>query len=169
MSIYYQDESSFEISQKVGRVLCQKWKKPIRTKWKERRHDGLSVSWVRSLDGKLCYRTSKTKLWKDFIKLLYKVKHKQKKKWIVLIVDNARIHRTKKLQKYCEERNILLVYLPPYSPDLNPIELLRKILKREFRKIQRLYDDIRKLVHLSATKIRPMISHCDIMNLVNII
>ena len=56
MSIYYQDESSFEISQKVGRILCMPWNKPVRNKGKETRHSGLSVSWVRWLDGKMYYR-----------------------------------------------------------------------------------------------------------------
>jgi putative transposase len=75
---------------------------------------------------------------------VYQLRSKKEKERMILIVDNARIHRTKKLQEYCCKRKILIVYLPPYSPDLNPIELLRKIIKKEHRKIQRKYDDIRQ-------------------------
>jgi transposase len=54
----------------------------------------------------------------------------------MVILDNASIHKSKKVQKYCEERNIILVYLPPYSPDLNAIEPLWKKTKRTFMKLQ---------------------------------
>jgi hypothetical protein len=40
----------------------------------------------------------------------------------VLVIDNARIHRSEALQRRYNELGILLIYLPPYSPDLNPIE-----------------------------------------------
>lgn len=168
MSIYLQDESSFEISHKIWRVLVPAWEKALRTNGKERRHDCLSVSWVRSLEGKLIYNSSKTKTWKDFLALIYKLRSLIKKKRIILIVDNASIHRAKKLKKYCEEHNIILVYLPPYSPDLNPIELLRRMLKKEFRKIQWIYDDIKKSVLLSTKKLKNRISEISINSLLDI-
>ena len=157
MSIYFQDESSFEISHKIWRVLSLSWNKPIRTNWKERRHQWLSMSWARRLDWKLIYQTSETKTWKDFLSLVYKVRYEEEKEWLVLIVDNARIHRTKKLEEYCKNRKIVIVYLPPYSPDLNPIELLRKMIKREFRKIQWTIDDIPELIKTSTNKVRKKI------------
>jgi transposase len=40
----------------------------------------------------------------------------------VLVMDNARIHCSEELQEMCNEAGVLLVYLPPYSPDYNPIE-----------------------------------------------
>jgi transposase len=39
-------------------------------------------------------------------------------------MDNASIHRTRALQELCISRNIRMIYLPPYSPFLNPIENL---------------------------------------------
>ncbi|RLI88700.1 MAG: hypothetical protein DRO98_02650 [Archaeoglobales archaeon] len=38
------------------------------------------------------------------------------------IVYNARIHHAKAVKIRAEELNIYFIYLPPYSPDLNPIE-----------------------------------------------
>lgn len=41
----------------------------------------------------------------------------------VLIIDNASIHKVAGLRELVEERGMRLLYLPSYSPDLNPIEL----------------------------------------------
>ena len=44
-------------------------------------------------------------------------------KKIVLYLDNVRYHHAKKLKEFLIIHTKLeLVYLPPYSPDLNPIE-----------------------------------------------
>ena len=40
----------------------------------------------------------------------------------VLVLDNASIHRGGAIQELVEAAGCLLLYLPPYSPDLNPIE-----------------------------------------------
>ena len=37
-------------------------------------------------------------------------------------MDNASFHRTMKIEQMCTDSGIKLIYLPPYSPDLNPIE-----------------------------------------------
>ena len=44
---------------------------------------------------------------------------------IILVMDNASWHKTKSLNW----NNIIPVYIPPYSPDLNPIEELWKVIK----------------------------------------
>jgi hypothetical protein len=40
----------------------------------------------------------------------------------VLIMDNATFHFSEKIDQMCEEAGVKLLYLPPYSPHLNPIE-----------------------------------------------
>jgi transposase len=52
---------------------------------------------------------------------------------IVMILDNARIHHAKLLQPYLDslKERLELVFLPPYSPNLNIIEGLWKWLKSE--------------------------------------
>jgi transposase len=52
-------------------------------------------------------------------------------KRIVLILDNFRSHHANDTLEYAEMLNIRLVFLPPYSPDLNPIEYIWKDDKRE--------------------------------------
>lgn len=40
----------------------------------------------------------------------------------VVIMDNALYHKTKKTKELIEKTGAELLYLPPYSPDYNPIE-----------------------------------------------
>jgi transposase len=37
-------------------------------------------------------------------------------------MDNAAFHKSKRTRELIEGCGVLLLYLPPYSPDLNPIE-----------------------------------------------
>jgi putative transposase len=50
---------------------------------------------------------------------------------IVVILDNFPSHKAKIARQYAEDHGINLIYLPPYSPDLNPIEFIWKSIKRE--------------------------------------
>jgi transposase len=51
----------------------------------------------------------------------------------VLVLDNARIHHGGNIQELVEAAGCSLLYLPPYSPDFNPIELLWSWLKHHVR------------------------------------
>ena len=48
---------------------------------------------------------------------------------IHVILDNARAHRNHKLDEYLKTSRIQVHYLPPYSPNLNPIERLWKVFR----------------------------------------
>ena len=49
----------------------------------------------------------------------------------VIIMDNASFHRKKRLSELAEEYNVKIVFLPPYSPELNPIEHFWHWLKKK--------------------------------------
>jgi transposase len=53
----------------------------------------------------------------------------------VIVMDNASFHRKSKLFTLAEKAGHTLIFLPPYSPDLNPIEKFWSWLKRQLRKI----------------------------------
>jgi transposase len=52
----------------------------------------------------------------------------------VLVIDNASFHHTERISDMCAKTGVKLVYLPPYSPDLNPIEEFFAELKRFIRR-----------------------------------
>ncbi len=66
---------------------------------------------------------------KNFLKKVRK--HNPSGQRVHLILDNAGYHRSKVVQAFAVGLNIKLHYLPPYSPNLNPIERLWKILHEQ--------------------------------------
>jgi transposase len=48
----------------------------------------------------------------------------------VVIMDNATFHKSKKTKELIESARCTLIFLPPYSPDLNPIEKFWANMKR---------------------------------------
>ena len=50
--------------------------------------------------------------------------------WSVLVMDNAKAHRDPELRKACLEAGVTIEFLPPYSPDFNPIETSFAHLKK---------------------------------------
>jgi transposase len=53
----------------------------------------------------------------------------------VVVMDNLGAHRPKRIRELIEQQGCELLYLPPYSPDLNPIEEAFSKLKHILRKI----------------------------------
>ena len=52
---------------------------------------------------------------------------------ICLILDNYSVHKSAFIKKIALHLNIVLIYLPPYSPHLNPIEQIWRQMKREIK------------------------------------
>ena len=51
----------------------------------------------------------------------------------VLILDNASFHKSLESQKIVEDAGCKILFLPPYSPDLNPIEKYWANMKKKVR------------------------------------
>lgn len=51
----------------------------------------------------------------------------------IVIMDNAAFHKSQNTRAIIEEAGCGLVFLPPYSPDLNPIEKFWANLKKKIK------------------------------------
>lgn len=63
-----------------------------------------------------------------------------------VILDNASFHKSATLSALIAQAGCELLYLPPYSPDLNQIEHYWSPLKNTIRKTIPLYDSFREAV-----------------------
>ena len=60
---------------------------------------------------------------------------KEVKPGSVIVLDNATFHKKSVLPDLAQKKNCRVLFLPPYSPDLNPIEKKWAWLKKKLRKI----------------------------------
>ena len=65
----------------------------------------------------------------------------------VVIMDNARFHSKKALTAIAEAKGMTLLFLPPYSPDKNPIEHLWANLKRYLKIDIQKYPDLLSAIY----------------------
>ena len=74
----------------------------------------------------------------------------------VVGMDNMRSHHTKAVKSLLEQAQVHYAYLPPYSPDLNPIEKMWSKLKAFLRKKKvRLAQDLPGAVRQAFDTITP--------------
>lgn len=59
-----------------------------------------------------------------------------------VIMDNASFHKSAKTKELIESVGCKLIYLPPYSPDLNPIEKFWANMKRWIKQQVQLYSEL---------------------------
>jgi transposase len=65
----------------------------------------------------------------------------------VVILDNLSSHKSDKAQAILKQRGAWFLFLPPYSPDLNPIEMAFAKLKAHLRRISaRTIDELWKAI-----------------------
>ncbi len=80
----------------------------------------------------------------------------------VLILDNAKIHHDHGLLEYLDAFGVRVEFLPPYSPDLNPIEeafsYIKNYLKRHCHFVESCADPIYPLL-VACSQITPLLSN----------
>ena len=79
--------------------------------------------------GTLHWMVSETMNTENMGRFLDQVGHAHPKEQVVMVLDGASSHRTKALSV---PDNVSLLPLPPYSPELNPVELLWHELREKY-------------------------------------
>jgi transposase len=93
-------------------------------------------------------RTTDSALFENFIEQLLHHCGRWPEPKSVLIIDNASFHHNERIEQMCLDARVKLLYLPPYSPDLNPIEKffaeLKAFIKKQWHEYEdNLYQDFR--------------------------
>ncbi len=90
--------------------------------------------------------TADTKLFNGWVEkcLLPELKSGQ-----VIIMDNYIIHKSKETQRLIESVGCKILFLPPYSPDLNPIENYWAVIKSRIKKLKSTCKDFQKAIDLA--------------------
>ncbi|MFG2395183.1 transposase [Streptomyces lavendulae] len=101
----------------IAAVTCHKPGHRSRLIYRPRRDDGRR-------DGRKSFS------WRDYRDLLIAA-HQQLGGPIVLVWDNLNVHKAAGLREFAASREWLTIYyLPPYAPDLNPVEGIWSLLRR---------------------------------------
>jgi len=84
----------------------------------------------------------------------------------LVVMDNLSAHKSERVRQLIEARGARLVFLPPYSPDFNPIELCWATVKTALRAAKaRTYDALvealaNALHSISCGDIQAWFAHC---------
>ena len=126
-SLIFVDETGFSISIKRKRGRSKKGAKAIKI-----------VENIRTRNISICCAMNKNKIFKfeikdraynqenfiDFLSSLFQLFNEEQIGNATLVMDNVPFQKPKKVKEFVEERGYTLLFLPPYSPFLNPIENL---------------------------------------------
>lgn len=83
----------------------------------------------------------------------------------VLVMDNLSVHKEPRVLERILTAGLRVLFLPPYSPEFNPIELYWSLFKRALRRVEarsreHLHGAIRALSQTLNADFKPMFRHC---------
>ncbi|WP_245662857.1 IS630 family transposase [Endozoicomonas arenosclerae] len=127
--VYFVDEASIRSDYHSGTTWCRRGYTPTVTKTGAR--FGINMISAVSGEGHMRYMTIPGRFNADiFIKFLKQIVSSHDCP-VLIVTDGHSAHKAKKVMKYLgkEERLLDIQLLPPYSPELNPVELIWSVLK----------------------------------------
>ncbi|MGW2890214.1 IS630 family transposase [Streptomyces griseoruber] len=140
--LVFEDEAGFSMTPPHAKTWSQRGRTPVvRVRGRSRRRISIAAltCYKPGHRSRLIYRPRhddgrrdgrKSFSWRDYRDLLIAA-HQQLGGPIVLVWDNLNVHKAADLQKFAEARDWLTIYyLPPYAPDLNPVEGIWSLLRR---------------------------------------
>ena len=146
--LFYLDESGFDLNMVREYGYSLKGKRLLSERSGNRKGKRLSVIGIRNHEHKLlCPFIFNGSINKElFIAYLKRVLLPNLPKNSYLIIDNASFHKGEYIEELIKSYNINLIYLPTYSPDLNPIEKKWSQIKSWYRKLQHKFENKIELI-----------------------
>ena len=129
--IGFQDESSPQTT--VNTIRLWSPEKPVAVKNTNRLRANLFGFYL--MNGNPVIEAPMNSRKEDMAAFLSSVRSANGDRPVVMILDNNSTTYARMVRDLADELDIRLVYLPPYSPDLNPIEFIWKSLKRVVSKL----------------------------------
>ena len=128
--VLFIDECSVSLNPNSGKTWAPLGKTPVIKVSSSR--SSIPVISAISMTGRLYFTVPNGRVNADeFIKFIRKIVKQIPRKKVYLVVDNCAAHKAKKTTKFIEKTGRLsLHFLPPYSPDFNPDELVWAQLKQ---------------------------------------
>ena len=129
--LYFQDESNISLTALLGRTWSPRGQTPTQTVTGKR--GGISAMSAISRKGDLIFTLHETRIASDqIIHFLEQMLKHHPHRHLVVVMDQAPPHTSKKTRKFIESQPRLHVfYLPSYSPDWNPDEYVWHHLKHQ--------------------------------------
>jgi transposase len=131
-SILCIDETGFS---NIGNVYYGYFKKgeypvSLHTKNKQRRSCVVAISSSTVIHHKMQNKAYNTLSFVEFIRELME---KKPANITTFVMDNISFHKSKIIQEIADQNNINILFIPPYSPQFDPIEEVFAQLKKSFR------------------------------------
>jgi len=144
VNLYFQDESRFGLKTHVGKCLTARGIKPIVKYQHAFKNTYLYGSFSPINGDSFVYEIEGTtsEIFYLYLKEFSKYKPKEIK---VIIIDNAGFHSMKKFNL---PDNIILIRIPPYSPELNPSEKIWHYIKQHYKNtVFETLDNVKSWLH----------------------
>ena len=129
--LYFEDESHISLTALLGKTWAPRGETPTQRVTGKR--GGVSAMSAISQRGRLLFTLHEKRIASDeIIHFLEQLLKYHKRRHLVVVMDQARPHTSKKTQNYiARQKRLHVFYLPPYSPDWNPDEQVWNHLKHQ--------------------------------------
>lgn len=158
INLFFQDESRFGLFTRNGKALTAKGVKPICPFHQVFKSLYLFGAFS-PVDGQKFILEMPTCNAQTFQIFLNEFSQQKPTELKLIILDNGAFHKAKKLSI---PDNIVLIFLPPYSPELNPAEKVWAKFKRDFT--NRLFDSLDSL-EIYLTELSNSISESEVISI----
>lgn len=139
VNLYFQDESRFGLMTHIGKCLTAKGVKPI-VKYQHAFKNTYLYGAFSPVDGDSFVYEIEGTTSEIFFKYIEQLSLHRPNELKIVVIDNAGFHS---LKDYTIPKNIKLLRIPPYSPELNPSEKIWAYVKQSYK--NKVFGNMKKL------------------------